>query len=46
MDREKVREAAQSFYGPMTAFAQKLIQKRSDTGHEREVADAIYEEME
>lgn len=44
--KEEIRKDAQSFHKPMVTFAQKLIQRRSDTGSEKEVADAIYEEMQ
>jgi len=43
--REAILKEAEALYDPMVAFAQKLIQRRSDTGHEKEVADAIYEEL-
>lgn len=44
--KDVIRQEAKNFYEPMVQFAQKLIQRRSDTGSEKEVADAILEEME
>ena len=46
INREVLEKAAQEVKEPMIAFAQKIIQRRSDTGHEKETADAIYEEMQ
>ena len=46
IDKEAIRREAEELYDPMIRFAQKLIQRRSDTGHEKEVADAILEELE
>ena len=43
---EKIREAAAGLYEPMTVFAQELVQARSDTGHEKAVADRIIAELE
>ncbi len=42
---EAICLAAEELYDPMVAFAQKLIQCRSDTGHEEGVADLILEEL-
>lgn len=44
--KEKIRAEAEKFYKPMVAFAQKLIQTRSDTGKEKEVSEVIYQELE
>lgn len=44
--KEDIAKNAEELYSPMIGFAQKLIQRRSDTGHEKEVADAIYEELQ
>lgn len=46
IDKEAIRLAAEELCEPMVQFAQKIIQRRSDTGHEKEVADAILEELE
>ena len=44
-DRDVIIRAAEELYDPMVSFAQELIRRRSDTGHEKETADAIYKEM-
>ena len=43
INREMLEKAAQEVKEPMIAFAQKISRRRSDTGHEKETADAIYE---
>lgn len=45
IEKDIISQEAEAFYEPMILFAKKLIQRRSDTGHEEDVADAIYEEM-
>ena len=44
-DRDVITRAAEELYDPMVSFAQEPIRRRSDTGHEKETADAIYKEM-
>ena len=46
IQQETIRAAAESLYAPMTAFAQDLVRARSDTGHEKDVADRIIAELE
>lgn len=46
VEKDLIRKEAEALSDPMVAFAQKIIQRRSDTGHEKEVADAILEELE
>ena len=46
IQQEVIRAAAQDLYDPMVTFAQELVQARSDTGHEKAVADRIIAELE
>lgn len=45
-DKNAIREAAKALCEPMLEFTQKLVRLRSDTGQEKQVADAIMEELE
>lgn len=45
LTKDSIRQEAQKYYGSMVSFAQKLVQTRSDTGHEEEVSEVIYNEL-
>lgn len=45
VDREKICAAAPELYEDMVDFARRLVQARSDTGHEKEVAELILAEL-
>ena len=45
INKEAIRKAAPQLHEPMVAFARKLVQARSDTGHEQQVAELILKEL-
>lgn len=44
LSKELIHEKAAELHAPMKEFAKKIIRLRSDTGKEKEVADAIFDE--